>query len=163
VFWRQWWCARFRCANAAVPGTSNHGWGLAVDVPLWVRRVVDRIGAKFGWCKCWSDAAQEWWHLKWRAGAWERRPDPGTDPRRPRLARGSGGPGQARWVRRAQRRLRAHGRRVRVGGRLGRRTCAAVRRFKRAHRLPRDCEIAGRTWRQLRAPARPRRRRHRKH
>ena len=35
---------------AAVPGTSNHGWGLAVDVATQkMRALVDHIGAPFGW------------------------------------------------------------------------------------------------------------------
>ncbi len=32
VYWRNYWCARKACGNAAVPGTSNHGWGKAVDL-----------------------------------------------------------------------------------------------------------------------------------
>ena len=138
--------------QAARPCTSNHGLGLAIDVPQWVRETVDRVGRRFGWCKCWSDAAHEWWHLKWRAGAWKRRPDPGTDPANPLLRKGSGGPGQAKHVRILQRRLRAHGRdRVRVDGKFGRRTCAATRRFKRARKLPHNCETGPATWRALRA------------
>lgn len=31
VLLRNQWCARGACQNAAVPGTSNHGWGRAVD------------------------------------------------------------------------------------------------------------------------------------
>lgn len=29
---REYWCARGSCGNAAAPGTSNHGWALAVDL-----------------------------------------------------------------------------------------------------------------------------------
>ncbi|HSP37141.1 MAG TPA: M15 family metallopeptidase [Frankiaceae bacterium] len=32
VYWRQYWCAHGACGNAAIPGTSNHGWGKAVDL-----------------------------------------------------------------------------------------------------------------------------------
>ncbi len=32
VFWRTWWCSHALCGNAAIPGTSNHGWGKAVDL-----------------------------------------------------------------------------------------------------------------------------------
>lgn len=54
---------------AAVPGSSNHGWGLAVDVPTQqMRQMIDRIGEKYGWAKKWSDAQSEWWHIKWKAG-----------------------------------------------------------------------------------------------
>jgi hypothetical protein len=62
---------------AARPGTSNHGWGLAVDLATTqMRAMVDRIGRKYGWAKDWSDAPSEWWHLKYRAGVWSG-PDPG--------------------------------------------------------------------------------------
>lgn len=59
-----------RGALAAVPGTSNHGWGLAVDLanPRVMRPIIDRIGAKYGWAKKWSDAPTEDWHLKWKPG-----------------------------------------------------------------------------------------------
>lgn len=61
---------------AAVPGTSNHGWGLAVDVATMdMRGMIDRIGRKYGWAKEWSDAPSEWWHLKYAAGVWS-----GSDP-----------------------------------------------------------------------------------
>jgi hypothetical protein len=42
---------------AAVPGTSNHGWGLAVDLATpTMRTLLDQYGAQFGWSKAWSDA-----------------------------------------------------------------------------------------------------------
>lgn len=56
---------------AAVPGTSNHGWGLAVDLATTqMRSTLDRIGRKYGWAKEWSDAPSEWWHIKYRPGVW---------------------------------------------------------------------------------------------
>jgi hypothetical protein len=62
---------------AAFPGTSNHGWGLAVDLATpEMRAMVDRIGSRYGWAKKWSDAQSEWWHIKWREGVWMG-PDPG--------------------------------------------------------------------------------------
>jgi len=61
---------------AAVPGTSNHGWGTAVDLATPQMRVmVDQIGAKYGWSKQWSDAQSEWWHILYQAGHWT-----GEDP-----------------------------------------------------------------------------------
>lgn len=58
-----------RGALAARPGTSNHGWGLAIDLATpQMRKIVDSIGAKYGWAKAWSDAPGEWWHLTWRQG-----------------------------------------------------------------------------------------------
>jgi hypothetical protein len=65
----EWWCDRGKCANAAVPGTSNHGLGLAVDVPQSTRTIIDQIGEPFGWAKKWSDAPQEPWHIKYRTGS----------------------------------------------------------------------------------------------
>lgn len=60
-----------RGSLAATPGTSNHGWGLAVDVAtMEMRNLIDRIGAEYGWAKKWSDAPSEWWHLKWVEGSW---------------------------------------------------------------------------------------------
>ncbi len=51
---------------AARPGTSNHGWGLAVDVPQpKMARLINQYGAEYGWQKRWSDAPSEWWHFKY--------------------------------------------------------------------------------------------------
>ena len=62
---------------AARPGTSNHGWGTAVDFATpAMRAMVNRIGAKYGWSKQWSDAPSEWWHVLYQAGHWSG-PDPG--------------------------------------------------------------------------------------
>jgi len=75
---------------AAIPGMSNHGWGLAVDVAtLEMRAMIDRIGAKYGWAKKWSDAKSEWWHIKWQEGVWSG-PDPGPDgPQLPKPPEGT--------------------------------------------------------------------------
>lgn len=59
-------------ALAAVPGTSNHGLGLAIDLATaQMRRIVDQIGTKYGFAKKWSDAPTEWWHIKWRPGTYK--------------------------------------------------------------------------------------------
>lgn len=51
---------------AARPGTSNHGWGLAVDVATTrMAQLINRYGAPYGWQKRWSDAPSEWWHFKY--------------------------------------------------------------------------------------------------
>ena len=53
-------------ALAARPGTSNHGWGLAVDVPSpRMAQLINQYGAEYGWQKKWSDAPSEWWHFKY--------------------------------------------------------------------------------------------------
>jgi hypothetical protein len=63
-------------SNAATPGTSNHGLGIAVDLATQeMRRAIDKWGAQFGWSKKWSDAAWEWWHIKYKPGVWH-----GTNP-----------------------------------------------------------------------------------
>lgn len=77
VYWKNWWCARGNCGNAATPGTSNHGWGLAVDTNDGY--LIDRHGAKYGWRRACSDAPWEDWHWKW-CGGWDGK-DPGPDYR----------------------------------------------------------------------------------
>lgn len=54
-------------ALAARPGTSNHGWGKAVDVPTeQMQAQIRKYGHKFGWGirggKLSSDAPSESWH-----------------------------------------------------------------------------------------------------
>ena len=56
---------------AARPGTSNHGWGKAVDVPLPAQQAaVRKYGHLFGWGiaggKLSSDAPSEAWHCTYR-------------------------------------------------------------------------------------------------
>jgi UDP-N-acetylmuramoyl-tripeptide--D-alanyl-D-alanine ligase len=70
---KTWWL-KPDCAPAAVPGTSSHGWGLAVDV----RRASERLRAEwlrnraheFGW---WREFEEEPWH--WRYCAGDEAPD----------------------------------------------------------------------------------------
>ena len=153
VYWRQWWCAQGKCQNAAVPGFSNHGDGKAVDTGR--RRTVWRYGRPFGWGPC-TDAPWEPWHTK-QCRAF-RRPNPGPNPLSPILRRGSGGRGQARHVRTAQRLLRHHGINVRVDGDFGPRMTAAVKRFQRRAGLKRpDGVIGPRTWSALKRKRRKRR------
>lgn len=53
-------------ALAARPGTSNHGMGTTVDVPLpRMAQLINQYGAEYGWQKKWSDAPSEWWHFKY--------------------------------------------------------------------------------------------------
>lgn len=75
VYWRNYWCARGACQNAAVPGTSNHGWGTAADVPTSTSALLERYGAPYGWKRSCSDAPWEPWHWHW-CGGWHGR-DPG--------------------------------------------------------------------------------------
>ncbi len=149
---RNYWCSRGACGNAAQPGTSNHGWGLAVDVSQSTRATIDRIGRAFGFCKCWSDASWEWWHVLYQTGHFSR-PDPGLNLISPTLRRGSGGPGQAPYVRQLQHLLRRAGaRQLSVDGDFGRRTSQAVRIYQRAHNLKPDGVVGPNTWQRLRGP-----------
>lgn len=76
VYWRNYWCNLGKCGNAAYPGTSNHGWGLAVDVlsPVMVS-YIKLYGSRFGWY--WGEAPSEWWHVTYRGGY---TPAPKPDP-----------------------------------------------------------------------------------
>jgi hypothetical protein len=70
---------------AAYPGTSNHGWGTAVDADTpAMRDLIDEIGVKYGWSKSWSDAPTEWWHICYQAGHYSG-PDPGPAGTQPQL------------------------------------------------------------------------------
>lgn len=138
---------------AAVPGTSNHGWGLAVDVPPYVQPLIARYGAPFGWQKQWSDAPSEPWHFRYASGHYGG-PDPGIDyaagPSYPTLRRGDTG----RAVRRMQKRLVVWNdglRKPDVDGSFGPGTEAALEDFQRVHRLrPVDGICGPKTWRELR-------------
>jgi peptidoglycan hydrolase-like protein with peptidoglycan-binding domain len=58
---------------AAYPGTSNHGWGLAIDLAAeWMRGWIDDHGRKFGWAK--TEAFSEWWHVNFLVGSGPFRP-----------------------------------------------------------------------------------------
>jgi len=46
----------------AMPGTSNHGWGRALDVsPAKVQDWIRENGSKYGWC--WGEVKSEPWHF----------------------------------------------------------------------------------------------------
>lgn len=64
---KDWWL-KPKMAGVAVPGTSNHGWGLAVDVAgvneqrlKWLLANAARFG--FSW-----EAQSEPWHVRYVAG-----------------------------------------------------------------------------------------------
>jgi hypothetical protein len=76
VLMRNFWCGKGKCGNAAVPGTSNHGWGLAVDVATpqmedWILR----LGSRFGWSHAEGARVGESWHFTY-VGGFVRTPDP---------------------------------------------------------------------------------------
>jgi LAS superfamily LD-carboxypeptidase LdcB len=72
VYWRTWWCNVGKCANAAIPGTSNHGLGLAVDLCggverfgspgfLWMKSNAGRFGFVHpGWAEPGGSKPEPW-------------------------------------------------------------------------------------------------------
>ncbi|MFN3866309.1 MAG: D-alanyl-D-alanine carboxypeptidase family protein [Demequina sp.] len=58
-------------ATAARPGTSNHGWGMAVDLDQPSARWLSANGAEYGWVNpVWArpgGVKPEWWHLEYVA------------------------------------------------------------------------------------------------
>ncbi len=68
-------------AIAAKPGTSNHGWGIAVDLPRAdMQAAVRAHGHKFGWGirggQMSSDAPSEAWHSMYHQGAFKAPAEP---------------------------------------------------------------------------------------
>jgi hypothetical protein len=62
----QRWFWAHRPPPAAVPGTSNHGWGIAVDVKTRVAAAwILNHGHRFGWS--WDEGRRvgEWWHFRY--------------------------------------------------------------------------------------------------
>jgi lysozyme len=145
VLWRRYKAGTG--ALAAVPGTSNHGLGKAVDLGLpRMRTWIDAHGREYGWRKL--EAFGEWWHVgPWQPGF--KRPDPGTSLRFPNLRRGSGGRCQAPAVREVQRRLG-----VARDGDYGPRTVAAVRTFQREHKMRRTGRVESKDWLRIRKASR---------
>jgi hypothetical protein len=140
-YWRLYQSGRGNLA--AYPGTSNHGWGLAVDLyNQRMRHIVDAIGGKYGWAKRWSDAPSEWWHIKYRSGVWN-----GRSPYIfVTLRLGSHGP----RVRKLKHRLRSLGfKSVDTSSKFGPATKSAVIRFQRKHHLHVDGIVGPKTWRAI--------------
>ena len=125
---------------AAIPGTSNHGWGLAIDcASQWDRWAIDQLGRIYGWAKAWSDAPSEWWHIKYNAGVWHGR----VAPSGPRVLR-QGARGndvkdlQVYLVRGGYLRKARRGQPPTIDGIFGRGTRLAVANFQHHVRLPAD-------------------------
>lgn len=139
-----------RGALAAYPGTSNHGWGLAVDLATpQMRSIVDSIGAKYGWAKKWSDAPSEWWHIKYRAGIWNGHV---VEPLEPTIST-SHHPVKA--VKRLKKFLRNAGYWTDKTGNFGKSTRRAVRLFQKEQGLSVDGVVGPHTWSLLHHPLPP--------
>lgn len=60
------WCAKGHCEKAAWPGTSNHGWAIAVDVKTTVAAAwLLRHAHEFGWSHDEGARVGEWWHFRY--------------------------------------------------------------------------------------------------
>lgn len=145
VYYKDYWCARGACENAAEPGTSRHGLGIAVDCAedaIHHAHTIDLIGEEFGWSKKWSDAPWEPWHNTWKAGIW--RPPAAVD-----LRVGDSG----RLVKILSARLRILGLMNRKSSVFGGRVHHAVVAFQRQHKLTPDGIVGPRTWNAIKQAA----------
>lgn len=78
---------------AAYPGTSNHGWGLAVDIPnAWEQSWIREHGPHFGWEK--TEAFSEAWHFTYVPGVFK------APPAFKALHKGSRGPRVVKYTKR---------------------------------------------------------------
>lgn len=152
--WAAWEKYRAGVGNlAALPGTSNHGLGINIDLgDYFSRQMVDRYGAPYGWSKSWSDAPSEWWHITFRADKVTKKISG-----RPTLKLNSKGPS----VITLKKKLYAAGIRDfsatpfgqkssnRYNPFFGKYTKAAVIRFQRHHGLGGDGVVGPSTWEKL--------------
>lgn len=67
---------------AAVPGTSNHGWGKAVDEPVYShQQAILKYGSRFGWSHAEGARVGEPWHFTY-VGGYKAPADPLTKEER---------------------------------------------------------------------------------
>jgi hypothetical protein len=165
-FWngKNWWLKLNRngkpVAGAAVPGTSNHGWGLAIDFserrmgferPLSARTLkwLASNGPKFGW---WNTVKSENWHWCWCLGDGPmpiavleeegHHPNPVAPAEMPVLRWGMAGED----VKTLQMKLNRVGANLLVDGKFGPRTDQAVRAFQEARKLIPNGVVGPETW-----------------
>jgi hypothetical protein len=87
VYWWNLWCYFGHCENAAVPGTSNHGWAKAVDLKdqegevtfgspgwVWLRANAGRYGWNWPWPSTTTFGAEAW-HFEWVGDGGQLFPD----------------------------------------------------------------------------------------
>lgn len=146
VLMRQQWCSRGACQNAAVPGTSNHGWGIALDSNQGWK--LDGHGGPFD--KRCSDAPWESWHRRCcrvSATSYNSAVAARVNPY-PTIRRG-GGHNPHLAVIRLQKWLKALGLLRKVTGSFGVGTERAVKRFQKKHGLKADGIVGPTTWKAL--------------
>lgn len=123
---------------AAVPGTSNHGWGVAIDLPEpWMWAWMHEHGAKYGWEK--TEAFHEPWHWNFVGGV--------SFPAFEALERGARGKRVLRLSRRLAY-IRPRGERPylrKATRRFGPKMVAAVAAFQHDHSLTVDGVIGPKT------------------
>lgn len=164
-FWqgKNWWL-KPKVAGAAVPGTSNHGWGLSIDFArkdkLGITRSLDTKtlswlatnSPSFGW---WNTVKSENWHFCWCLGdgpmptavlAEESSfPNPPVPSTPPTLRKGDTG----EEVKILQMKLNKIGANLLVDGQFGPRTEQAVRTFQTSKNLTPDGVVSPETWEAL--------------
>jgi hypothetical protein len=148
--WNLWRAGRGNLA--AHPGTSNHGWGLAVDLATpQMRNIVDKIGAKYGYAKRWSDAPSEWWHIKWKPGKYAAVKESDHSPV---LHYKSKGPSVVKLKKllydKGYRNFSGKTNSNRYIPYFGKYTEQVVKRFQREHGLIADGNVGAKTWATLR-------------
>jgi hypothetical protein len=144
VFLRNQWCARGACQNAAVPGTSNHGLGRAVDNAFL--RTVYAVGRACGIYPP-SDAPWESWHALIRLIAGFKSSHGSTgDSKYPIIRKGTK---NAKAIIRLQKLLRGGGYTKIVNGSYGIWTRRAVRKFQQKHGMKVDGVVGPATWKKL--------------
>jgi hypothetical protein len=135
---------------AAKPGTSNHGWGLAVDVPGGTQDLIRKYGSDFGFSKASSDAPSEPWHFKWKAGKYPAVNKYGVPANTHK---------KSSEAVRLKKSLRVHGfwpKAYPINSGFGPRTAAQVRKFQAARHLPVTGKVDGATWKALaQSPPKP--------
>jgi hypothetical protein len=151
VYWRKWWCNVGKCGNAAVPGTSNHGWGKAVDMHD-LSGGLPTTGAAYRWMKAnagrfgWINPilTNEAWHWEWvgdggTMAGYQVRPGLFAYPLKSGMRNDE--------VRNLQNNLRAKGYNVVADGSFGTGTVNAVKSFQAKNGLEADGVVGnGTAW-----------------